>query len=527
MAFTRTSGAYFTGDTPISFGEIRRIFAENENSQISASQIYRNTDLTNENPIVPDAIQNEGIPTSGRISLSNFRNSIKELVIEQTSTDIAANTTDIQGWNGGANRSKNIRKNLVIKGVVGSNNSNTPALYHNSSAFVNLSIIVDVDGKVYGAGGLGGSSNSGNGTNGGSAIKSDYNVKIINRGQLWAGGGGGGGGGKGGTGGKGGDGAYQTLIPQTCITPDTTEPLIKTFTSSYEVNDIYPDTPENPGSNIHNLFATSPYITVDANIDPVAGGCREPGSRRYTHTVNTSTSFPEGGTYVEDSFKIFTPFISISRTSASGLTYPDPMRVEVDKITSNSYQVQFFTVNDSRSPVIGCNSFNRRYILNYEFKYRVDVPVPGQEFDCSFLQTINTIGGDGGVGGNGGTGGAGRGYNYQVGALTSNTGSSGSPGEEGGINSGDGGVGGTGGAGGAGGDWGSPGNNGASGFQGFTGNNGVNINNVQVPGTPGASGIIGGTPGAPGKAVEGSPVNIRFRNQSTGVVRGNVEATFF
>ena len=86
--------------------------------------------------------------------------------------------------------------------VVGSTNTGVPALSILSGNPVNGTVTVINNGSILGAGGAGGSANAGIGGNGGTAFSTSMNVTLINNsgGQIFGGGGAGGGGGKGGNG---------------------------------------------------------------------------------------------------------------------------------------------------------------------------------------------------------------------------------------------------------------------------------------------------------------------------------------
>lgn len=83
-------GPYYTGNNSISFRSLQTNFGGNSNN-VKFSTYYRNTNVDESNPIVPDATENATIPTSSTIEASDFRNSIKkyyvtQLVVNQTMT---------------------------------------------------------------------------------------------------------------------------------------------------------------------------------------------------------------------------------------------------------------------------------------------------------------------------------------------------------------------------------------------------------------------------------------------------------
>lgn len=219
------AGPYFTSGS-ISFSQLRTIFTDDQSgfgSQISASQLRRNTDLTLENPIVPDSTENEQISTGSNLSLSQFRNSIKRYVAYQTGTDDNSSYPGEPGfrmgrydsngrgidWSGGGfngrdgqgggttgNLTKNVQKGIMIMGVCGSVRPDQPAAQMAPIVQVH-NVRIDVSGSILGYGGKGGGqpgSTDPSGENGGTAINFGnvgYNNRIRVNGVIWAGGGGG------------------------------------------------------------------------------------------------------------------------------------------------------------------------------------------------------------------------------------------------------------------------------------------------------------------------------------------------
>lgn len=217
------SGPYFSSGS-ISFSQLRTNFTDDQpnfGSQISASQLRRDTDLTRENPIVPDATENEGISTGSNLSLSQFRNSVKRYVATQTGTDDNAGDSNRPGfrmgrlqpngtgidWSGGGvtgrdgssgpgngNQVKNVQKGINITGTCGSNYSGQPAA---AMTGVLHNVRIDISGSILGYGGKGGGqagSSDPSGQDGGTAIllgDCGYNNRIRVNGVIWGGGGGG------------------------------------------------------------------------------------------------------------------------------------------------------------------------------------------------------------------------------------------------------------------------------------------------------------------------------------------------
>jgi len=218
------SGPYFSSGS-ISFSQLRTNFTDDQPGfglQISASQLRRNTDITLENPIVPDATENEQISTGSNLSLSQFRNSVKRYVATQSGTDDNAGDSNRPGfrmgrlqpngtgidWSGGGvngrdgssgpgngNQIKNVQKGILITGTCGSNHSGQPAA---AMTGVLHNVRIDVSGSILGYGGKGGGqagSSDPSGQDGGTAIllgpgnNNRVIVGIVAR--IWAGGGGG------------------------------------------------------------------------------------------------------------------------------------------------------------------------------------------------------------------------------------------------------------------------------------------------------------------------------------------------
>jgi len=223
-------GNYYSSGS-ISFSSLRSNFrAQNldgtfntDDEQISASELKRVTDVSNSNPIVPDAYENSSIASSNDLKLSQFRGSVKYYLLDQTdvndnsgdNTSPGLNLTTVSGvsnWNN--NLSKNIIKSIGIAGTVGSYYPNQPAISIDNDT---SNVIINVSGEVYGGGGqynvnsgLGGTAIYVN-----NSLPSYTKVNVISDGLIWAGGGAGGRGGRGGTGGTGGTGGSYPLYKRT------------------------------------------------------------------------------------------------------------------------------------------------------------------------------------------------------------------------------------------------------------------------------------------------------------------------
>lgn len=219
-------GPYFSSGS-ISFSQLRTNFTDDQSGfgqQISASQLRRNTDVTVENPIVPDSTENEQISTGSNLSLSQFRNSIKRYVATQSGTndngsypgepgfrmgryDSAGNGID---WSGGGyfgrdgqgggvtgNLTKNVQKGILITGLCGSTRPDLPGAQMAPIVQVH-NVRINVSGTVFGYGGRGGGRGGPDpsGENGTAAINFGnigYNNRIIvgSGCRIYGGGGGG------------------------------------------------------------------------------------------------------------------------------------------------------------------------------------------------------------------------------------------------------------------------------------------------------------------------------------------------
>ena len=98
----------------------------NPTGTISASELLRNTDVTNTDPILPDATENSDVATTTDWKTSQIRDSIKFYNVTQPSGDTNLNL-DIDGLSWNSNLNKNIVKKMNIEGICGSNTTSTAA----------------------------------------------------------------------------------------------------------------------------------------------------------------------------------------------------------------------------------------------------------------------------------------------------------------------------------------------------------------------------------------------------------------
>ena len=175
------AGPYFSSGS-ISFSQLRSNFKEAGGGSISASELRRNTNTNESNPVVPDSTENEQISTGSNLSLSQFRNSVKRYFATQTGTDDNShgrqepgfrmglydpygrgidwsggglNGRDGQGGNNTGNHIKNVQKFIEIRGTCGSVNRTLPAAQLAPRLTVN-NVRISVFGSILGQGGLGG-----------------------------------------------------------------------------------------------------------------------------------------------------------------------------------------------------------------------------------------------------------------------------------------------------------------------------------------------------------------------------------
>ena len=149
MAITVTkSGPYFTSGA-ISFSAMRNTFRLNTpTGSISASELLRDTNTSNADPILPDATENSDVATSTDWKTSQIRDSIKFYNLTQAGGDTNVNLDiDAQAWNG--NLGRNIVKKMNLQGTCGSNNTSLRAAQVDQPAH---NLTIDVSGDIFGCG---------------------------------------------------------------------------------------------------------------------------------------------------------------------------------------------------------------------------------------------------------------------------------------------------------------------------------------------------------------------------------------
>ena len=193
MAIQVSATQYFSSGA-ISFSAMRNTFRlNNPTGTISASELLRNTDVTNTDPILPDATENSDVATTTDWKTSQIRDSIKFYNVTQPSGDTNINL-DIDGLSWNNNLNKNIVKKMNIEGICGSNTTGTAAALMDDTAH---NLTIDVSGDIFGCGALAVTDdNNPDGLDGGDAldvITSGNNVKVNvqSTARIYAGGGGG------------------------------------------------------------------------------------------------------------------------------------------------------------------------------------------------------------------------------------------------------------------------------------------------------------------------------------------------
>ena len=185
------SGPYFTSGA-ISFSAMRSTFRlNNPTGTISASELLRNTDITNTDPILPDATENSDVATSTDWKTSQIRDSIKFYNVTQTDTNV---NLDIDGLSWNSNLNKNVVKKMNIQGTCGSNTTGTAAALMDNTAH---NLTIDVSGDIFGCGALATTDgNNPDGLDGGDALDvitsgNNVSVNVQSTARIYGGGGGG------------------------------------------------------------------------------------------------------------------------------------------------------------------------------------------------------------------------------------------------------------------------------------------------------------------------------------------------
>ncbi len=184
MAINKTTTQYFQNGS-ISFRAVSDTFGGAQpDGSIKFSTYKRDTE--SDEPLVPDATENEDISTDNDLSIEAFRDTIKEVVVTQTGTD---EEVEFQSYFG-ANIAKNIKKRLEIDGTVFSDENNKYAAKITTSDNIR-NLDLNVDGNIYGAGGPAGANGGGSLFIQSAGTNRKFNINLSSTAKIWAGGGGG------------------------------------------------------------------------------------------------------------------------------------------------------------------------------------------------------------------------------------------------------------------------------------------------------------------------------------------------
>lgn len=190
---------------PISLGDLQTNFGGTD--PVSLNEYYRR------GTFVADVPNNNKVPTAGAISLEDFYGAVSKITVVNNGTLTNVSMQNAFTINGINYWTRDIEKEYINNGTIGSNNAGNAALTVNGGRSGLFTLTNN--GNIYGAGGDGGTVGAGtpDGRPGGTAIannSSNYSIVNSSTGRIWGGGGGGARGRNGGAGGQGGDGRYGT-----------------------------------------------------------------------------------------------------------------------------------------------------------------------------------------------------------------------------------------------------------------------------------------------------------------------------
>jgi hypothetical protein len=190
---------------PISLADLQTNFGGTD--PISINEYYRR------GARVADVPENNKVPTAGTISLENFYGAVSKITVVNNGTLLNVDMRSAFTISGIDYWIRNVEKEYINNGTIGSNDSGSAALTVSGSR--SGAFTLTNNGNIYGAGGNGGTVGAlaPNGIAGGTSIRnnsSNYTIVNSSTGNIWAGGGGGARGRNGGQGGQGGDGRPST-----------------------------------------------------------------------------------------------------------------------------------------------------------------------------------------------------------------------------------------------------------------------------------------------------------------------------
>lgn len=188
---------------PISLADLQTNFGGTD--PISLNEYYRR------GARVADIPENNKVPTAGTISLENFYGAQSKITVTNNGTLVNVNMQTAFTINGINYWTRNIEKEYINNGTIGSNNATLAAL--TVSGGRNGTFTLTNTGSILGAGGDGArvlgipTNTRSDAQNGGTAIQNNSsNYTLVNSGFIYGGGGGGARGRNGGDGGRGGYG---------------------------------------------------------------------------------------------------------------------------------------------------------------------------------------------------------------------------------------------------------------------------------------------------------------------------------
>ena len=140
------------GSGSIKWSDLRENFKGKTDGTLNARELYREAASDVYNSYVPDADENASIPAmdSGEpLSMSDFRDTVKEIVVEQSGRNANYDAAGSTYW--GGNLDKNVKKLLRIKGQVYSEDATSSAMSWSGNA---NNVDISVHGSVTGMYGL-------------------------------------------------------------------------------------------------------------------------------------------------------------------------------------------------------------------------------------------------------------------------------------------------------------------------------------------------------------------------------------
>ncbi len=174
------------GSTNISFSDLRTEYIGGNNNSVSFSQLYRSGSNILDPTVGGLTNAAASVPTSGVISLDDFKNTARAFRKTYSSGATNQNASTVFGSDYAVDYPKQI---IINSGVeLGATSTSNEALQINTG--LSGSISITNNGTITGAGGAAGAA-------GGDAFEADVACTLVNNGTIRSGGGGGGAGGSG------------------------------------------------------------------------------------------------------------------------------------------------------------------------------------------------------------------------------------------------------------------------------------------------------------------------------------------